>query len=135
MSSRHTITAVFEQFGAAVKQQGHLHAEQLKVLELIRQCRTGALGSHKERCTGCGYTKVHYNSCGNRHCPNCQGVNRERWLLKRAEDLLPIAYFHGVFTVPRELRSLFLYNKKTLYNLLFRCVWETIQAFAMVCCD
>ena len=130
MSSRHTITTVFEQFGETVKQQGRLHAEQLKILELIRQCRTGAFGSHKERCTGCGHTKVHYNSCGNRHCPNCQGVNRERWLLKRAEDLLPIAYFHGVFTVPRELRSLFLYNKKALYKLLFRCVWETIQRFA-----
>lgn len=131
MSSGYRITEIFEQFGTAVKQQGHLHGEQLKVLELIRQCRTGALGSHKERCTGCGHTKVHYNSCGNRHCPNCQGVNRERWLLKRAEDLLPISYFHGVFTVPRELRSLFLYNKKILYNLLFRCVWETIQSFAM----
>ena len=130
MSSRHTITTVFEQFGETVKQQGRLHAEQLKILELIRQCRTGALGSHKERCTGCGHTKVHYNSCGNRHCPNCQGVNRERWLLKRAEDLLPISYFHGVFTVPSELRSLFLYNKKTLYKLLFRCVWETIQSFS-----
>jgi len=106
VSSKHTITAVFERFGAAVKQQGHLHAEQLKILEL------------------------HYNSCGNRHCPNCQGVNRERWVLKRSEDLLPITYFHGVFTVPRELRSLFLYNKKTLYNLLFRCVWETIQSFS-----
>jgi len=110
MSSGYRITEIFEQFGTAVKQQGHLHGEQLKVLELIRQCRTGALGSHKERCTGCGHTKVHYNSCGNRHCPNCQGVNRERWLLKRAEDLLPISYFHGVFTVPRELRSLFLYT-------------------------
>ena len=87
MSSRYSITDIFEQFGTSVKQQGRLHAEQLKVLELIRQCRTGALGSHKERCTGCGHTKVHYNSCGNRHCPNCQGVNRERWLLKRAEDL------------------------------------------------
>lgn len=130
MSSKHTITAVFERFGAAVKQQGHLHAEQLKILELIRQCRTGALGSHKQQCSSCGHTKVHYNSCGNRHCPNCQGVNRERWVLKRSEDLLPITYFHGVFTVPRELRSLFLYNKKTLYNLLFRCVWETIQSFS-----
>lgn len=131
MSSDNSITGIFERFGASAKQQGHLSADQLKVLELIRQCRTGALGSHKERCTGCGHTKVHYNSCGNRHCPNCQGVNRERWLLKRAEDLLPIPYFHGVFTVPRELRSLFLYNKKTLYKLLFRCVWETIQRFAM----
>lgn len=130
MSSCYTLTSIFKQFGASVKQQRQLHTEQLKVLDLITQCRTAALGSHKERCYSCGHTKVHYNSCGNRHCPNCQGVDKERWLLKRSEDLLPISYFHGVFTVPRELRSLFLYNKKRLYNLLFRCVWETIQSFS-----
>jgi hypothetical protein len=74
---------------------------------------------------------VHYNSCGNRHCPNCQAVNKERWLLQRSYDLLPVTYFHGVFTVPSELRVLFMYNKKLLYNLLYQCAWETIYAFAL----
>ena len=131
MFSQHSITEVFKKFGASVIANNKLHVDQLKVLRLIGQCRTAALGSHKERCTGCGHTRVHYNSCGNRHCPNCQGINRERWLLERSYDLLPVTYFHGVFTVPRELRILFLYNKKLLYNLLFQCVWETIYSFAM----
>lgn len=131
MPSKYTITEVFKKFGASVVANNKLHVDQLKVLQLIGQCRTAALGSHKEKCTGCGHTRVHYNSCGNRHCPNCQGVNRERWLLERSYDLLPVTYFHGVFTVPSELRILFLYNKKLLYNLLFQCVWETIYSFGM----
>jgi len=131
MVSKYTISQVFNRFGASVIATTKLHPDQLKVLRLIGQCRTAALGSHKQRCTGCGHNRVHYNSCGNRHCPNCQGVNRERWLLERSYDLLPVTYFHGVFTVPRELRILFLYNKKLLYNLLFQCVWETIYSFAM----
>lgn len=130
MSSKYTITTVFNKFGARVIANNKLHSDQLKVLRLIGECRTASLGSHWERCTRCGHTRAHYNSCGNRHCPNCQGVNTERWLLKRSEDLLPVTYFHGVFTVPQELRVLFLYNKTLLYNLLFQCVWETLYSFA-----
>ncbi len=131
MSNQIGLTAVIEKFGPAVLYQNKLSAGQLKVLQLISKCRTGQLGSHTERCTSCGHKKVHYNSCGNRHCPNCQGVNKERWLIARSHDLLPVTYFHGVFTVPSELRVLFRYNKKLLYSLLFQCVWETILAFAM----
>lgn len=131
MSPKIGLTAVIEKFGPAVREQYKLSAAQLKVLQLVSKCRTGQLGSHKERCTSCGHKRVHYNSCGNRHCPNCQGVNKERWLIDRSHDLLPVRYFHGVFTVPSELRVLFRYNKKLLYSLLFQCVWETISAFAM----
>jgi hypothetical protein len=131
MASKYTISEVFNKFGASVIANHTLHTDQLKVLRLIGQCRTSQLGSHKERCSSCGHTRVHYNSCGNRHCPNCQGVNKERWILERSYDLLPVPYFHGVFTVPGELRDLFRYNKKLLYNLLFRCVWETLYEFSI----
>jgi len=126
-----TINTVFERFGASVKQQYKLSKEQHKVLNLIGLCRTGKLGAHKEQCSSCGHQKIHYNSCGNRHCPNCQGVNKERWFLDRSYDLLPVKYFHGVFTVPSELRNLFRYNKKVLYSLLFKCSWETIKEFSL----
>ena len=125
------ISTLFERFGTALKQQYKLSKEQHKVLNLIGLCRTGKLGAHKEQCSRCGHQKIHYNSCGNRHCPNCQGVNKERWFLDRSYDLLPVKYFHGVFTVPSELRNLFRYNKKTLYSLLFKCSWETIKEFAL----
>lgn len=131
MGSKYTIAEIFKKFGSSVLVNNTLHSAQLKILGLIGDCRTASLGSHKERCTNCAHIRVHYNSCGNRHCPNCQGVHRERWLLKRSEDLLPVTYFHSVFTVPQELRILFLYNKRLLYNLLFQCVWETIYSFSM----
>ena len=126
-----TISTVFEQFGAKVKAQYKLSKEQHQVLNLIGLCRTGKLGSHREKCSSCGHQKIHYNSCGNRHCPNCQGVNKECWFLDRSYDLLPVKYFHGVFTVPSELRNLFRYNKKLLYSLLFKCSWETIKEFGL----
>ena len=131
MCDKATVGLIFERFGQVVKHSYKLSKEQHKVLSLIGQCRTGKLGAHKEKCTGCGYRKIHYNSCGNRHCPNCQGVNKERWFLDRSYDLLPVKYFHGVFTVPSELRNLFRYNKKLLYSLLFKCSWETIKEFAL----
>lgn len=131
MCKKATISAIFERFGPSVKRSFQLSKEQHKVLNLVGLCRTGKLGAHKEKCNNCSYTKIHYNSCGNRHCPNCQGVNKERWYLDRKHDLLPVKYFHGVFTVPSELRNLFRFNKKALYNLLFKCSWETIKEFGL----
>lgn len=125
------ISLIFQRFAPLERERYGFNADQLKVIDLISQCRTGDLGSHVERCDRCSHTRVHYNSCGNRHCPNCQAVNKERWLLERAYDLLPVTYFHGVFTVPSELRSLFRYNKQLLYNLLFKCVWETLHEFSL----
>ena len=125
------IRDVFQQFGSAVKSKKCLSEQQLKALSLISMCKTGKLGSHKEKCTSCGHKKVHYNSCGNRNCPNCQGINKEKWILARSFDLLPVKYFHGVFTVPEELRGLFRYNKRLLYDLLFRSVKETLFEFSL----
>ena len=88
------------------------------------------MGGHWKVCTFCGETKKHYNSCGNRHCPTCQGMNKEKWILEREYDLLPIKYFHVVFTVPSELRVLFIRNQKLLYDLLFKSAWQSIDEFA-----
>lgn len=88
------------------------------------------MGGHWKVCTSCGELKKHYNSCGNRHCPTCQGINKERWILEREYDLLPVKYFHVVFTVPAELRPIFIRNQKLLYDLLFKTAWQTIDEFA-----
>jgi hypothetical protein len=127
---KHTLGQVFEQFIDEYKQQNTLTGYQQKVVDDILQCRTQAMGGHWTACTNCGEVKKHYNSCGNRHCPTCQGINKERWILERSYDLLPVQYFHVVFTLPSELRGLFLQNQSLLYNLLFRCAWETIDEFA-----
>jgi hypothetical protein len=129
--SCYPIRDIFDQFGGVVKSEKWLNLDQLKALSLIGMCKTEKLGSHKEKCTSCGHKRVHYNSCGNRNCPNCQGINKEKWILARSADLLPVKYFHGVFTVPSELRGLFRYNKRLLYDLLFQCVKETLFEFSL----
>jgi hypothetical protein len=126
----HTLGQVFERFTHEYKQQYPMTLYQQKVVTDIQHCRTEKMGGHWSVCTNCGELKKHYDSCGNRHCPTCQGINKERWILERTYDLLPVKYFHVVFTVPSELRGLFLQNQKLLYNLLFRCAWETIDQFA-----
>jgi len=108
------------------RNQTHLAWPQLKVLRAIRNCRTQALGGHLDRCSGCGHEVISYNSCRNRHCPKCQTNAREQWLAKRAEDLLPVSYFHVVFTIPHDLSALTLQNKRILYDLLFQTSAETL---------
>jgi predicted Zn-ribbon and HTH transcriptional regulator len=102
----------------------------LKVLQAIQNCRTAALGGHLDRCTQCGYCAPSYNSCRNRHCPKCQMQAREQWLAARSAELLPVPYFHVVFTLPRALSALVLQNKRLLYNLLFRTSAETLLEVA-----
>lgn len=128
---KHTLGQVFDRFMDEYKQQYTLTSYQEKVADDIRLCRTEAMGGHWSACTNCGEVKKHFNSCGNRHCPTCQGINKERWILERSHDLLPVKYFHVVFTVPSELRGLFLQNQSLLYNLLFRSAWDTIDEFAL----
>ena len=105
-------------------------AEQRKVLRNLAQCRTQALGGHKYRCELCGHEKIVYNSCGNRHCPKCQAAARAEWLEQRQKDLLEVAYFHVVFTVPDELGPVALQNKKLIYGILFRAASETLLTIA-----
>lgn len=103
--------------------------QQLRVLNAIAHCRTAYLGGHVDRCNECGHSRISYNSCRNRHCPKCQGTNRERWILARQDDLLPVSYFHVVFTLPQELNAFCLRHPVQLYNILFRTAKETILTF------
>jgi len=104
---------------------------QQKVIRAIERCRTAALGRHRDRCTNCGHDFGYsFNSCRNRHCPKCQTGARNRWIAARTRDLVPLAYFHAVFTVPHQLSQLMLQNKRVLYELLFRSVAATLLEVA-----
>ncbi len=109
---------------------GSLSSEQKRVLRAISVCRTKALGGHRERCTQCNFERNAYNSCRNRHCPKCQAAARAAWLDDRAAELLPVPYFHLVFTLPKAFRPLALQNKALIYGILFKAAWETMQAIA-----
>jgi len=101
-----------------------------KVMSDIGDCRTAALGGHVEKCDHCGFERISYNSCRNRHCPKCQAMAKADWLEKRKADLLPVGYFHNVFTLPHELNLIALANKKVIFNLLFQSVADTLLEFA-----
>ncbi len=113
------------------ERQGSRYAWQhRKVMDAIVRCRTAALGGHRDQCSGCGHQAISYNSCRNRHCPKCQGNARARWLAARSAELLPVPYFHIVFTLPHELSALALQNKRLLYDLLFRTSAATLLEVA-----
>ncbi|RZL40976.1 MAG: IS91 family transposase, partial [Variovorax sp.] len=101
-----------------------------KVMTAIENCRTAALGGHVEACEDCGHWRVAYNSCRNRHCPKCQGAAAQSWLAEREADLLPVGYFHVVFTLPAEIAAIAFHNKAVLYDLLFRAASETMLTIA-----
>ena len=108
-----------------------LHWSHVKVLNAIRRCRTAALGGHRDRCTKCGHEEAFsYNSCRNRHCPKCQTAARNRWVAERQKEVLPVGYFHVVFTLPHEFSALTLQNKKQIYGLLFRACAATLLEVA-----
>ena len=109
---------------------GHLSLGQLKVISAIRTCRTAALGGHVARCADCTHTAVSYNSCRNRHCPKCQGAAAREWLAAREADLLPVPYFHVVFTLPASIAAIAFTNKAAVYNLLFKAAAETVTTAA-----
>jgi predicted RNA-binding Zn-ribbon protein involved in translation (DUF1610 family) len=111
-------------------QRGHLSLGQLKVMSAIEQCRSAALGGHVLRCKGCGYDQIAYNSCRNRHCPKCQASAARRWLDARQADLLPVEYYHVVFTLPAPISAIAYYNKATIYSLLFDMAAETLTTIA-----
>jgi hypothetical protein len=109
---------------------GHLSLHHLKVMSAIEHCRTAALGGHVEACEDCGHWRIAYNSCRNRHCPKCQGAAARTWLAEREADLLPVGYFHVVFTLPAEVADIALHNKAVVYDLLFRAASETMLGIA-----
>lgn len=107
--------------------QHKVSAQQYKVAQAIVHCRTAALGGHVDACSDCGHWAISYNSCRNRHCPKCQWSAQQRWVRRRMEELLPVRYFHVVFTLPADLNALVACNEATLYALLFRAAWETLN--------
>jgi len=111
-------------------QRGHLSLGQLKVMSAIEQCRSAALGGHLLHCEGCGDDKVAYNSCRNRHCPKCQASAAKRWLDARQAELLPVDYYHVVFTLPAPISAIAYYNKAVIYRLLFEVAAETLTTIA-----
>ena len=126
------VAGVFRAAGPAYRaaQAGHLSLRQLKVMAAIEHCRTAALGGHVEGCGDCGHRRIAYNSCRNRHCPKCQGAAARTWLAEREADLLPVGYFHVVFTLPTQVADIALQNKAAVYDLLFRAASETMPTIA-----
>jgi len=124
---RFQVGEIFRQFGPDFRQSNKLSLEQRKAMRAIEQCRTPALGGHVEQCDCCGYERHFLHSCRNRHCPQCQYLAREKWLAGRKEDLLPVVYYHTVFTIPDEaLNPLIWANKRVLYDIFFRAGSETL---------
>jgi hypothetical protein len=126
------VADVFRAHGAAWRKAnaGHVSLAQLKVMSAIETCRTAALGGHVERCEDCAHERVAYNSCRNRHCPKCQGAAARHWLAEREAELLPVPYYHVVFTLPASIGAIAFQNKAAVYDLLFRTAAETLTAIA-----
>ena len=126
------VADIFRTHGPAwrLAQRSHLSLGQLKVMTAIEQCRTAALGGHVLRCTDCQSDQVSYNSCRNRHCPKCQAAAAKRWLEARQADLLPVDYYHVVFTLPAPISDIAYYNKAVVYGLLFEIAAETLTTIA-----
>jgi hypothetical protein len=126
------VADVFRAAGAGYRtvEAGHLSLHQRKVMTAIEHCRTAALGGHVEACADCEHTRIAYNSCRNRHCPKCQGAAARTWLAAREADLLPVGYFHVVFTLPAQVAHIAFQNKAAVYDLLFRAASETMLTIA-----
>ena len=126
------VADIFRTHGPAWRKQqaAHLNLGQLKVMSAIEQCRTSALGGHALRCDACAHQEISYNSCRNRHCPKCQARAAQRWLDARQADLLPVEYYHVVFTLPAEIGAIAYANKAAIYRLLFDAAAETLLTIA-----
>jgi hypothetical protein len=126
------VADIFRDHGPAWRRAnaGHVSLGQLKVMSAIERCRTAALGGHVTRCEDCTHTHIAYNSCRNRHCPKCQGAAATDWLAAREAELLPVPYFHVVFTVPAAVADIAFHNKAVIYDILFKAAAETLTTIA-----
>jgi Transposase zinc-binding domain/Putative transposase len=126
------VADIFRDHGAAWRDAnaGHVSLGQLQVMSAIERCRTAALGGHVAACEDCGHTQIAYNSCRNRHCPKCQGAAARDWLAAREAELLPVPYFHLVFTLPAAIADIAYQNKAVIYDLLFKASSETLLTIA-----
>lgn len=132
MKSKIEVADIFRSYGAGYREvHGNaMPLRQHRMMKAVEVCRTAELGGHVEECDECGTTKISYNSCRNRHCPKCQCLDKERWLVARKRDILPTHYFHVVFTLPEALRPIALRNQRGVYNILFLAVSETLKELA-----
>jgi hypothetical protein len=127
--ARPELADIFRRYGERFEQTHRVSAGEQKVLRAVTVCRTQELGGHLDRCDACGFERPAYNSCRNRHCPKCQSLAKAQWLEKQTAELLPVGYFHLVFTLPHELNRLILAHKKIGLSLLFKAVSETLLEF------
>ena len=130
MKPKYEVADIIRQFGESFTNQYHPNPYLQKTLRALENCRTSIMGWHLDECDSCGHLRISYNSCRNRHCPKCQNTQREAWIENRKQDLLPVPYFHVVFTVTDKLNSLFMHKPVLMYNLLFQSAWETIAQFS-----
>jgi hypothetical protein len=129
--ARYEVAQIVRAHAARLQERHCITAEHKAVLRAIAACRTVALGGHLQVCERCGHQRPHYNSCRNRHCPKCQALAQHRWLVARTARILPVHHFHVVFTVPAELRALFLLNRSRLYALLFEAASQALLQLGM----
>ena len=125
----HELATVINNFLPSFNTENKLPAYKLRALNALQKCRTEYMGGHIEACEDCGQLRTAFNSCRNRHCPKCGAIEKEKWIMSREADLLPVKYFHVVFTVPDKLNSLFMNNQVAMYNLLFSVVWDVMKDF------
>ena len=130
MQPQHQVADVLNAHWPQLQQAGSCNSWQLRTLHAIRRCRTAALGAHVDGCSACGHLRISYNSCRNRHCPKCQGNQRDKWIQAREEELLPVPYFHVVFTLPDVLNRLCMHKPAQVYNILFQTAWSVLNSFA-----
>lgn len=126
MQKQITVNDIFREYGSDYIRRNHIGGQEKGIISLLSACRTNALECHFEKCNNCNYTTLAPNSCRNRHCPMCQQKDKVEWLKKRMQELLPTGYFHLVFTIPHELNSLCLQNKKVMYDILFKAASQTL---------
>lgn len=129
MKAAYELADVLNAHWLEVLHSGQYNTWQLRTLDAVRRCRTASLGSHIDGCKSCGHLRISYNSCRNRHCPKCQSNERERWIQAREDELLPVPYFHVVFTLPDTLNRLCMYKPAVLYDLLFKTAWSVLNSF------
>jgi hypothetical protein len=128
--TEHSVGEIFRRWGGEYSRTHPLSRSQRRVLQTLAQCRTAALGGHLEKCDQCGLERPVYNSCGDRHCPTCQGKLAREWLAKRLDEVLNTPYFHCIFTLPEQFNALIPYNQRVMYELLFRATVQTLKSFA-----
>lgn len=130
MKPRHEVADIIHLFGHHLQRQYQLPLQVKKTLQALGICRTAALGGHLTQCKSCGIEKISYNSCRNRHCPKCQVINKERWIIARESELLPVGYYHLVFTLPAAFNALLPKHAKAVYGALFTASWQTVKCLA-----